>query len=287
MAIKIYAGESMAYRMAGYIDEKIHNIDKNSPSATQAIINAIEEFAIEDSIIKVYGSETLGYCADEIVQIHGGYGYTEEYPAEKAYRDARINRIFEGTNEINRMLIPGTILKRALKGTIPLMEQGAKVNQEFSSGRFNLEIAAGPLAKEIEITERCKKIAIYVLGSVAQKFRQNIQQEQEILMMLADTIINIYAMDSSLKRLLQLTASQGEAKLATHYDLVKCIVSEGYDEIQTYAKRILKATFAEAELNKHLENLEKAVIPYNYNLVGGYRNVANKLLEDEKYSFTF
>jgi hypothetical protein len=169
MAARIYAGESAVYRTAGMIETKEETIDKKNPAE---FMKAIEEYAIECSILKVAGTETLFYCADENVQIHGGNGFTEDYPAEGVYRDCRVNRIYEGTNEINRLLIPGQLIKRAMKGGLPLFAAAMKLQEELLAGpSFDTDEDDSPLAQERKLAANAKKVALALIGSAAQKFQ--------------------------------------------------------------------------------------------------------------------
>ncbi|MEW6201183.1 MAG: acyl-CoA dehydrogenase family protein [bacterium] len=283
MTTRIYAGESMAYRVAGLMDESIAKIDKNLPDAQQKIIDAIEEYALEDSIIKVYGSECLDFVADEAVQIYGGYGYTAEYPAEKSYRDSRINRIFEGTNEINRMLIPGTLLKRGMKGQLPLMDYSGKVFKELTSGSIEVQ-ADGVLADAVRAAELAKKATMYSASVAIQKYMANLQKEQEVLIMMADMMIAVYAMDSTLCRVLQLVSEKGADKCAVQIDVANCVVADCADIIATIGRRLLGASASGDELKKHIEAFDRGVPFFAYNTVAGRRNIADRIIEDEKYN---
>ena len=207
MASRVFVTEAMGYRTCGLIDEAHHHLDLNDPDFDIKRFGALEEFNIEASILKVYGSETLGYVADQAVQIHGGYGYSEEYAVERIYRDARINRIFEGTNEINRMLIPGTLLKRALTGKLALMEHFGAVQEALSAGNLPAK-GSGPLADLRQQTEYSKYAALFVLQAAAMRYMQDIDKQQEILAALADICIDCFAMDSAVTR----AAQMAEAK---------------------------------------------------------------------------
>ena len=181
MAVGIYTGECMSYRTVGMIDSAMSEIDKNSPDVYKETAKNIEEYAVECSILKVFGSEMLDYVVDETVQIYGGYGFVEEYPAERAYRDSRVNRIFEGTNEINRMIITGWLLKRAMKGQLPLMPAIKKLTEEIMSGPSSAEPLEGTLAAERTLVSNAKKAALMLAGAAVQKYMAAIEQQQEIL----------------------------------------------------------------------------------------------------------
>ena len=193
MAARIFAGESAVYRTMGMIDQALSNLDK--ANAAEAVLAGIEEYAVEASIIKVLGSEVLDYVVDEGVQIHGGYGYSAEYEIERAYRDSRINRIFEGTNEINRLLIPGMLLRRAMKGELPLFDAAMKLQKELLEPSFE-----EPEDKEMAQLEGLKKLALAVLGLVALKYGNKVEEEQEVLAVAADILIDIFTAESALLR---------------------------------------------------------------------------------------
>src|SRR5690242_8235506 len=195
MATLIYVGESMIYRTVGMMDAALAEVDKSAPDAAKQTLKAIEEYAVECSIIKVWGSEMVDYVVDETVQIYGGYGFVEEYPAERAYRDARINRIFEGTNEINRLIITGFLLKRATSGQLALMPAIKKLMEEVLSGPSSPEDSDGPLAEERRLVLQAKKLGLFAAGVATQKYLQAIQDQQEIMGAIADVVIEIYAME--------------------------------------------------------------------------------------------
>ncbi len=279
---KIFVGESMSYRVAGAMDERIKAIDKDAPDAYEKTMAAIEEFAIEDSIMKVYGSETLDFVVDECLQIYGGYGYTQEYPAEKAYRDSRINRIFEGTNEINRMLIPGTFLGRAMKGKLPLMALSQKIESEINSGNVTVDIRDESLKEEIKITEICKKVVIYCLSAAVKKFMQNIKDEQEILTLLADCCIALYGMDSALARVIQ-TKKAGGKNADAQLDATRLFIVDGRDEVEKCCKRVLCALYDEKKASEEIAKIDKVLEYCPINTVAAERNLAKRTLDAGKY----
>jgi len=211
MAMLTYVGESMVYRTIGMMDEALSAVNKSASDAPAQTLKAIEEYAIECSIIKVWASEMVDYVVDETVQIYGGYGFVEEYPAERAYRDARINRIFEGTNEINRLIISGFLLKRAMSGQLALMPAIKQLMDEVLSGPSLGEEVEGPLAEEQKLVASAKKLGLFAAGAATQKYMQAIQDQQEIMGAIADIVIEIYAMESAVLRTLKIAAAQGEA----------------------------------------------------------------------------
>ena len=199
MAIRMYVNESMAYRVTRYIQD-----------SGQPLMKAGEEFAVECSLVKIFGSETLDYVVDEALQIHGGYGYHQDYPVERAYRDARINRIFEGTNEINRMIITGWLMKRAVSGQLALMPAIKKLMDEVLAGPQMGEPLEGALAAERTIVANAKRAALMVSGAATQKYMMALQEQQEVMGAMADMIIEVFAMESALLRTQKLIARNGE-----------------------------------------------------------------------------
>jgi alkylation response protein AidB-like acyl-CoA dehydrogenase len=214
MATLIYVGESAVYRTVGMMDALLSEIDSASPDAAKERRKAIEEYAVECSILKVWGSEMIDYVVDETLQIYAGYGFVEEYPAERAYRDARINRIFEGTNEINRLIITGFLLKRAMSGQLPLMPAIKKLMDEVLSGPSAGEEIEGPLAEERKLVAQAKKLGLFVSGAATQKYMQKIQDQQEVMGAIADMTIEIYAMESAVLRAQKMVEHKGEASAA-------------------------------------------------------------------------
>src|SRR5437763_7689778 len=175
MAALIYVGESLVFRTVGMMDTALASVDKSADDSARLTLKAIEEYAVECSIIKVWASEMVDYVVDETVQIFGGYGFVEEYPAERAYRDARINRIFEGTNEINRLIITGFLLKRAMSGQLPLMPAIKKLMDEVLAGPALAEEVEGPLVEERKLVTQAKKLGLFAAGAATQKYMQAIQ----------------------------------------------------------------------------------------------------------------
>ncbi len=208
MAIRIYAVESMIYRSAGMIDAGVENPNSGADKTQQAM-QVLEEYAIESSISKVIGSETVDFCVDEGVQIFGGYGFHEDYPVARAYRDSRVNRIFEGTNEINRMLIIQMLMKRAMAGILPLIPAAMKLADEVLAGPSFEEAESGPFAEEERSLAQAKKIFLLSAGTAVQRFREQLAEHQEIVAALANIAMDVYAMESSLRRAQKASAKRG------------------------------------------------------------------------------
>src|SRR5437868_11538939 len=208
MAALIYVGEALVFRTVGMMDTALGLVDKSADDSARLTLKAIEEYAVECSIIKVWASEMVDYVVDETVQIYGGYGFVEEYPAERAYRDARINRIFEGTNEINRLIITGFLLKRAMSGQLPLMPAIKKLMDEVLAGPALAEEVEGPLVEERKLVTQAKKLGLFAAGAATQKYMQAIQDQQEIMGAIADLVIESYAMESAVLRAQKVASSQ-------------------------------------------------------------------------------
>src|ERR1035441_7261518 len=240
MATLIYVGESLVYRTVGMMDALLSEIDSASPDAAAVAKErrkAIEEYAVECSILKVWGSEMIDYVVDESLQIHGGYGFVEEYPAEGAYRDARINRIFEGTNEINRLIITGFLLKRAMSGQLPLMPAIKKLMDEVLSGPSVGEEIEGPLAEERKLVAQAKKLSLFIAGSATQKYMATIQDQQEVMGAIADMTIEIYAMESAVLRAQKLVEQKGEAAAALPIAMTQVYMTQALDKIEAAARK--------------------------------------------------
>src|SRR2546429_6494848 len=241
MATLIYVGESLVYRTVGMMDAALGEVEKSSSEAAQETRKAIEEYAVECSIIKVWGSEMIDYVVDETVQIYGGYGFVEEYPAERAYRDARINRIFEGTNEINRLIITGFLLKRAMTGQLPLMAAIKQLMDEVLAGPSPNDDKEGPLAEERKLVAAAKNMGLFAAGAATQKYMQEIEQQQEIMGAIADMVIEVYAMESALLRTMKSATAQGEANAGLAIAMMRLYCARAIEKIESSAREIIMA----------------------------------------------
>lgn len=282
MNIRTYVLESMVYRTAGLMDLGLSQIDYDSPESGVQSAKAIAEYAIECSINKVFGSEALDYVADEGVQIHGGYGFIQEYMIERIYRDSRINRIFEGTNEINRLLIPGTLIKRAMKGELPLLQKAKALQAEllqFIPG----QIFEGVLEEEAHLVATAKRIFLMAGGTAVQKYQLKLEQEQEVLSHLADIMIQIFAMESALLRTQKRINKQGEQKTSTAIEMTRIYVHEAFEQIETFAKDILSAMEEGDSLRTQLSVLKKLTRHSAWNTIHAKRQIAAQVIQSEKY----
>jgi alkylation response protein AidB-like acyl-CoA dehydrogenase len=283
MAVGIYAGETMVYRTVGMMDIALSEIDKSSPNAAADIRKAIEEYAVECSIIKVWGSEMVDYVVDETVQIYGGYGFVEEYPAERAYRDARINRIFEGTNEINRLIITGFLLKRAMSGQLPLMPAIKKLMNEVLSGPTIAEEVEGPLAEERKLVANAKKLGLFAAGAATQKYMQAIQDQQEIMGAIADMVIETYAMESAVLRAQKLAENNRETAAALPIAITQVYLSEAMGKIEVAARKVIAAVADGDMMRTHMAILRRLAKHEPFNTIAARQKIAQRVLEAGKY----
>ena len=284
MATLIYVGESLVYRTVGMMDALLSEIDSASPDAAKETRKAIEEYAVECSILKVWGSEMIDYVVDETVQIYGGYGFVEEYPAERAYRDARINRIFEGTNEINRLIITGFLLKRAMSGQLALMPAIKKLMEEVLSGPTMSEEVEGPLAEERKLVANAKKLGLFASGAATQKYMQKIQDEQEVMGAIADMTIEIYAMESALLRTQKLIAAKGEVAAALPIAMTRVYLTEAFEKVEAAAKKIIAAVADGDMLRTQLAILRRLAKHELFNTIELRQQIAQKTIERGKYT---
>ena len=267
MAIRIYAAESAAWRIVGLIQAE----------AAQATLKAVEEYAVECSIIKVFGSEVLDYVADEGVQIHGGYGFHQDYAVERAYRDSRINRIFEGTNEINRLLITGMLLKRAARGQLALLPAAQALMKDIQAGRFG----AGETDEDTRLVRNAKSIALLALGLAYRKYQAELEHQQEMLLHLADIIIETFAMESSLLRARKLSAS---AKGVIAPDMCGVFLRDAMARIEMSARNVLGTCSQPEALRADMSVLRKLAAYDPVDAAGLRRKIAARVLARERYS---
>ena len=284
MATLIYVGESLVYRTVGMMDVALAEVDKSSPDAAKETRKAIEEYAVECSILKVWGSEMIDYVVDETVQVYGGYGFVEEYPAERAYRDARINRIFEGTNEINRLIITGFLLKRAMSGQLPLMPAIKKLMDEVLAGPTVGEELEGPLADERKLVAQAKKLGLFASGAATQKYMQAIQDQQEVMGAIADIVIETYAMESAVLRAQKMVESQGEAAAALPIAMTRVYLSQAMDKVESAAKKIIAAVAEGDMLRTQLAILRRLAKHEPFNTIELRQEIAQKMIERGKYT---
>jgi alkylation response protein AidB-like acyl-CoA dehydrogenase len=283
MAINSYVAECMMYRTVGMIEVKIGTVDREVP---EQMLKAIEGYAVECSIMKVVGSETLDYCADEAVQIFGGNGYSKDYPVERAYRDARISRIYEGTNEINRLIMSGQLLRRAAKGELGLFSAAKKLQEEIMQPSMGEEPEEGVFSQERAILSNAKKVAIAVLGSAALKYRDKVQEQQEVLASASDIIMDIYGMESAILRTEKMISARGESSSANQIDATRVFVNEAIQRIERQAKVALAAMSEGDELRVMLATLRRLMKYTPIDVVSARRRIADSLVEAGRYNLS-
>jgi alkylation response protein AidB-like acyl-CoA dehydrogenase len=283
-ATRIYVGESMAYRTIGAIDAALATISEADAHNSREIQKRIEEFAVECSILKVWGSEMLDAIVDHTVQIYAGYGYVEEYPAERAYRDSRINRIFEGTNEINRLIITGFLMKRAMSGQLPLLAAIKTLMDELMSppsfgGDEDID---DPLAREAQMLANAKKLALFVSGSASQKYMNGLADQQEVMAALADIILEVYAFDSALARARKLEiAKSPQAALAA--DMTRLYATTAFHIIESAARQVVAAVAEGDMLRTQLAIFRRLVKHEPADTISLSRTIARAAIEAGRY----
>jgi alkylation response protein AidB-like acyl-CoA dehydrogenase len=282
MGARLYAAESSVYRTVGLFEERMGRLSEEEIKDGKQVAASIAEYAIECSLNKVFATEVLDYLVDEGVQIHGGYGFMAEYEIERMYRDSRINRIFEGTNEINRLLVPGTYLRKAMKGELPLLQKAQALQEELMM-LMPEEIGDGVLEQEKYLVKNAKKIGLLMMGLAAQKYGKALEKEQEVLVKIADVINNVYAMESALLRTEKAIENKGAEKneLKVLYTQVFC--QEAFNEIEAHAKETLVTVEQGDTLRMMLSALRKFTRHTPINVVAKKRKIAGILIDAERY----
>jgi alkylation response protein AidB-like acyl-CoA dehydrogenase len=283
MAIRIFAIESEVYRTAGVIEAAVSGAEASQDKTKQAM-QVLEEYAIESSISKVGGSEMLDFVVDEGVQIFGGYGFHEDYPVARAYRDSRVNRIFEGTNEINRMLIVQMLMKRAMAGVLPLIPAGLKLQEEILAGPSFEEPPAGEFAEEEKSLEQAKKIFLMASGTAMQKFREKLAEEQEVMASLANIVMDVYGMESCLRRAQKATASKSSVA-GLMGDATRAFMYDAMDRVEKDARNALAACADGDTLTTQLAVLRRFAKHAPVNTIAIRRRVADAVLAQDRYPF--
>ena len=285
MAIRIWVGESALYRTSKWINDKETELAASGKPFNEALLGAAEEYAIECAMLKVDGSEVLDFTVDEGVQIHGGNGFSDEYMVSRAYRDSRINRIFEGTNEINRLLTVDMMLKRAMKGKLDLMGPAMAVSKELMSiPDFGSE-EEGLFAAEKKTIANMKKAILMTAGAAVQKLMMNLQNEQEILMNIADMAILTFHAESALLRVIKLTEKSGEAAVSHQTDMMRCYLNDAVDKLNKAGKEALNAFASGDEQRMMLLGLKRFTKTAPFNSKDARRRIADKLIGENKYAF--
>ena len=284
-AIRIFAIESAIYRVSGLIENKEQEMMANGKSFESALLGAAEEYAVECAILKVAGSEVLDFVVDEGVQIYGGYGYSADFPMDRAYRDSRINRIFEGTNEINRLLAVDMILKRAMKGELDLMGPAMAVQKElmgipeFGNGNNKL------FEEETKVVANMKKAILMVAGTAVQKYMMTLAKEQELLMRIADMAIDTYMAESILLRVQKLVATNGEEACALQIDMTSTYINDMVDRLNVNGRNAINAMCEGDEQRMLLMGLKRFSKMAPVNTIAARRRIAKAMIDANKYPF--
>ena len=286
MLIKIYVTESMAYRTAALLDMALEGIDPTQEDAGTKTGEAIRKYALECSINKVFGTETLDYVVDECVQVYGGYGYIKDYPAEGAYRDSRINRIWEGTNEINRLLIVDMLMRAALKGELPLLAVIKKATEELLTFRPDFGEAEGTLEKEQKLVSMAKKIGLLAAGAATQKYMEKLAGQQELVALISDIIIEVFAMESALLRTLKKVHKEGEEKSGIQIAVTRVYINDAFARIEWMAKQIFAAIAEDEELRTQLMALKRLAKNTPINTIALRREIADSVIPLARYHLT-
>jgi alkylation response protein AidB-like acyl-CoA dehydrogenase len=284
MTAETFASESLVYRLAGLLDDKIGHIDKDVENYYEEYQKAIEEYAIECGISKVFCSEVLAYVVDETVQIFGGYGFSQEYPAERFYRDERINRIFEGTNEINRLLTPGILLKKTMKGELPLQKEAMKAMESLMTPSLE-EPEDGLFAKELKIVDDLKTVFLVTAGAAVQKHMEKMKDEQEILMALADVAIGIFAIESTVLRALKIYEKSNDKKKKLLEAAVNVFLFHEVEDITRAAKKAAYFVEEGDNLTMLLSGIRRFTKYDAAGLLDNQRLLADAVIDAEKYIF--
>ena len=280
MAILAYVSEAVVYRTAGMIDRNLGGVGEGD---TATFLKRIEEYDVECSMVKVWCSEVLDWVVDENVQVHGGAGYVEDYAAERYWRDARVNRIYEGTNEINRLLVPGRLIRRAMKGDLPIFQKAMALLGELTSGPSLETPEEGFLTAEARMLTGAKKVALLCLGSAVQKYGENLKDEQEILGLFADIAMETYALESALLRARKRAAARGEKEARLQEAAVRCYAQDAMDTIESKARTLLAAVEEGDMLRTYLAALKRFTKREVCNTVALHREVADAAIEQVGY----
>ena len=286
MMARTYAAESISYRTTGLVDARLEGIDQGAATAPKHIMEALQEYAVECSILKVMGTETFDYVTDETVQIFGGYGFSSDYAVERTYRDQRVNRIFEGTNEINRLLITDMLMKRSMKGQLALIPAAQKLLDEILGMGPGEELAEErPLGEETKLVEGAKKVALLVAGSAVQRFMMGLEKEQEVIGVLSNLVMDVYAMESALLRTLKKLSAGPSESCAAEIAATRVFAYDACDRMEVEARRAL-ARIAEGDtLRTQLAVLRRFLRRTPPDTIALRRQIADRALELNRYPF--
>jgi alkylation response protein AidB-like acyl-CoA dehydrogenase len=285
MATRIFVSDAMSYRTAGLMDDATAVLDATASDYERRVVDVLEEYTIECSIIKVFGTECLDFVADESLQVLGGYGFIQEYPVERHYRDSRVNRIFEGTNEINRLIIPATLMKRVAKGALPYVDFIRRVQEEIEHPRPRA-VPAGPLGLEIQACEMAKRLVAYVVQVMLQRELASLQEKQQHLLILADMIIDVYAMESITARVQEQMRLNPGADHATELDMSYVFVASANQRVAGLAARLLANESEGPELERHLQTIHGLTPFIPIRTIDTKTRIAKRLVADRGWRFS-
>ncbi len=285
MAIGIFVLESMVYRTVALVDGILRHVDHHAEDSGVRMANGIEEYAVEDSINKVFSSEIMDDIVDETLQIYGGYGYVHDYPMEQHYRDSRISRIVEGTNEINRLLIVDMLMRRAMKNRLPVLEAAQKAAEELLTLRPMVEVDDEKLILQKRMVETAKKIALFAAGSAVQHYMTRLADEEEVLALISGMVIEIYAMESGLLRALKTMEKADREKFELQGAMVKVYVNDAFERVSACARQIVSAIASGEGLRTDLSALDKAARFNPVNTVMLKREIADAVIKAGRYPF--
>jgi alkylation response protein AidB-like acyl-CoA dehydrogenase len=286
MVIRTYVTESMVYRTAGLLDMALEGIDPTKEDAGKKTGDALRRYALECSINKNFGSEMLDFAADECVQIMGGYGYIKDNKAEAAYRDSRINRIWEGTNEINRLLMVDMLMRAAMRGELPLLEAIKKVTEELMSYRPVMGEEEGILKREQRMVKNAKNMALLAAGAATQKYMEKLANQQEVVALIADMIIEIFAMESTLLRTLKKIQKEGEEKSKIHTAATQVYINDSFPRVDIMARQVFAALSEGEELRTQLMGVKKFARFTPINTIALRREIADSIISAGRYDLT-
>jgi alkylation response protein AidB-like acyl-CoA dehydrogenase len=285
MATRIFVADAMSYRTAGLMDDATRALDPKAPDYQRQVVDVLDEYTIECSIIKVFGTECLDFVADEALQTLGGYGFINEYPIERHYRDARINRIFEGTNEINRLIIPATLMKRVAKGGLPYLQFLQTVQEEIAEvGRRPL-CTLGPLGPEVQACEMAKRVVAYTVQVIMQRGLADLQEKQQHLMLLADMIIDVYAMESVAARVLEQMRLRPDVDASAELDMTYVFVASANQRVAAHAARLLCNELEAEDLERHLATVHAFTPFIPLRTIDTKTRLAKRLVADGGFRF--
>ena len=280
----IFANDSMAWRLCGAMDTRIAALSESDPDHWKNAVEVLKDFTIECSMLKVYGSEGVGFVLDEALQIHGGYGFTHEYPIEQPLRDVRVNRIFEGTNEINRLLVPGTLFKRVMQGKLNLVPLMTAVEAEVKGGEHAIAPEPGePLVLESFMNEQAKKVFIYAAGAAAQKYMADLDRQQELLLALADMLTDVWASDSTLCRVHQYLREVGVEKAGSRLAVARVVCTESYRKVAARAREI--ACHLASSPARMVAGIDRLAPYVPVDLIAARREIADAVVGANRYPF--